>query len=222
MHRRLAWAGGFVLGIALMLSATPAHAVITALTPLSAVLKDSKYILTVKIDALDGDKRTMVLLPDESLKGKAPFAKLAVSLKGDAEADKNKEVPQLLKRLAVKLPLVLFITDRDDEYVAFLYTNGTWIQMTAANPDKGDPVWVFGHFEPFLRRTYKGTTAELKQVIVDALAGKKKPPPVNEKEKPGLGPEIEEKKKEDKRLSLFGEPGASATGVPPSRLQGMI
>jgi outer membrane protein assembly factor BamB len=192
MRRRHAWAGGFILGIALMLLAVPALGVITELTHLGNILKDARFIFTVKVEALDAEKLTLVLTVDEALKGKKPpFVKMPINLKGDAEATKNKDTPQLLKRLAVKLPLIVFVMQRDEEYVAFGYTNGTWFQMTAAKPD-GDtvPVWAFTHCEPFLRRTFKGTTTEMRQVIVDALAGKKKPPSADVKEKPGLGPEL--------------------------------
>ena len=61
MHRRHAWAGGMILGIlGLLLTASPASAVITALTKLSGVLKDSKYIFTARVESLD-------VLPDRSI-----------------------------------------------------------------------------------------------------------------------------------------------------------
>src|SRR5205823_5891266 len=137
---------------------------------------------------------------DEPLKGKVPFPRLVVGLKGDAEAAKEKETPQLLKRLAVGLPLVVFLQQRDKNYTGFAYTNGTWFQLVGT--DDGAKVhWGFTHLEPYLRRTYKGTTAELRQVIVDGLSGKKKPPAVNPKEKPGLGPEVATK--QGRGLMLF-------------------
>src|SRR5262249_49322641 len=74
--------------------------------------------------------------------------------------------------------------------------NGTWMQLTGVKD--GDTVrWSFTHLEPYLRRTYKGTTAEMKQTVQDALAGKKEPPAPDEKEMPGFGPEVprEEEKK---------------------------
>lgn len=168
------WRLGLALGLALILWPTPAFAVITAVTPLSGVLKESKYILTAKVETLDAEKKTAVLVVDESLKGKAPFSKFPVALKGDAEATKGDEVPKLLKRLAVKLPLVLFVLEREEEFIVFGYTNGTWFMLQGTKPEKGDPVWVFAHFEPYLRKTYKDPTESLRQVVVDVLAGRKK------------------------------------------------
>jgi outer membrane protein assembly factor BamB len=171
-----------------LLLVAPAQAVITALTPLGPVLKEMTFIFVAKVEAIDPDRPALVLAVDEDLKGKAPFRKLAVSLKGDSEAAKGKQVPQLLKRIAVKLPLVLFVIQRERNYVVLAYTNGTWFQMVGVPTDDG-PRWAFTHFEPYLRRTFKGTTAEMRQAVIDGLSGKKVPPP-DRKEKPGIGPEV--------------------------------
>lgn len=189
MPRRVFRAGGPAL-VLLFLSVTPAAAVITALTPLSGMIQESQFILTAKVERLDADKQAVVLTLAEDLKDRAPFRKLSVNLKGDSEAAKHRQTPQLLKRLAPDLPVVLFAAQRNRDFVAFAYTNGTWFQLTGSD-DAGTVRWAFTHCEPYLRRTYAGSTADLKQVVADALSGKKKPPDVNPKEKPGLGPEVE-------------------------------
>ena len=76
--------------------------------------------------------------------------------------------------------------------MVFLYTNGTWVQFAAETMDDGPASLPlrFHHFEPYLRQTFCGTTEEMRQVIVDGLAGKKDPPPHNPKEPGGLGPEV--------------------------------
>jgi outer membrane protein assembly factor BamB len=193
-QRYLVRAGGLVLGIAFLFAVPTARALIMRLTPLAEVLAQQELIFTVKVESLDPDKLTMVLTVDDDLKGKAPFKRLPVNLKGDSEAEKDKQVPKLLKRLAPKLPLVVFAGGRGKTYTAFCYTNGTWFQMTGTRED--DKVrWAFTHAEPYLRRTFKGATDELRQVLVDGLAGKKKPPEPNPKEEPGLGPEIQPQEK---------------------------
>jgi outer membrane protein assembly factor BamB len=216
-QRYFARAGGLVLGIVFLLFAPPAQALIMRLTPLSEVLSQQQLIFTVKVESLDADKLTMVLTVDEELKGKAPFKRLPINLKGDREAEKDKQVPQLLKRLAVKLPLVVFAEGRGNRYTAFCYTNGTWFQMTGTKDD--DKVrWALTHAEPYLRRTFKGTTEELRQVVVDGLADKKKPPEPNPKEEPGLGPEVtpepkpQEKDKNKAPGEVFGTRGGGQQG----------
>ncbi len=184
---------GLIVGAGLLL-ATPAQGLITRLTPLRDVLHEATFIFTAKVESVDADKPSMVLVVDEDLKGKTPVRKLPVLFKGDAEAKKNNHIPLILKRVAPKLPLVLFVLKRDKKYTAFAYTNGTWFQMIGVEAD-GMVRWSFTHGEPYLRKTFKGSTADLKQIVVDSLAGKKKPPEPDTKEKPGFGPEVEAEKK---------------------------
>jgi outer membrane protein assembly factor BamB len=204
MRRRNGLAG-LLVTFGLLLAATPVQALITRLTPLRDVLQEATFICTVQVESVDADKPAMVLVVDENLKGKAPVRKLPVLFKGDAEARKNKHIPQILKRVAPKLPLVLFVLQRDKKYTAFAYTNGTWFQIIGVESD-GMIRWSFTHGEPYLRKTFKGGTDELKQILVDSLAGKKKPPEPDTKEKPGFGPEVEAEKKSDRRSTVAGGP----------------
>ncbi len=195
--RRGKWAVAAVLGLCL-LAATPARALITALTPLSNVLAESTFIVSAKVESVDAEKGTMVVVVEDDLKGKSPIRRLPIVLKGDAEAKKKNHIPQLLKRVAPKLPVVLFMLKQDKKYTTFVYTNGTWFQLAGVEAD-GAVRWTLTHGEPYLRKTFKGTTAELKQTVVDGLAGKKDPPKPDTKEKPGFGPEVELEKKSGRR-----------------------
>ncbi|HZT82836.1 MAG TPA: PQQ-binding-like beta-propeller repeat protein [Gemmataceae bacterium] len=190
MRRLVSGVGGLFLVLGLMLAGRPALAVIERAFPLKEAIAESQLIFTAKVESVAPDRPAAVLTVDEDLKGKAPFRRLAVNLTGDAEGRKKKETPQLLKRIAPKLLLVVFAVRNGKTWIAFAYTNGTWFQMTGAEAD-GAVRWGFTHFEPYFRRTYKGPTAELKQIVADALAGKKEPPKHDPKEKPGIGPEVE-------------------------------
>src|SRR5690242_10738202 len=90
-----------------------ADAVIMEKLELKKVLADSQYIVLAKVDQLYPEKPAMILTLSEDLKGKSPFARLPTNLKGDKEAEQHKHVPQLLRRLAPDLPLVLFIHHND-------------------------------------------------------------------------------------------------------------
>ncbi len=162
---------------------TPAQAVIEALTPLKMFLDDSKLILVAKIEKLDSSRRVAVLTVATELKGQANFGRLRLKLSGD----KADQVTQLQERLAPDLSVILFVADNN---TAFGYTNGTWFQAKLAG-DREDMRGAFTHFEPSLRRTFCGSTSELQAILTDVIAGKRKPPPVNPKEKPGLGPKVE-------------------------------
>jgi outer membrane protein assembly factor BamB len=191
--------------------ASPAHAVITRLTPLKDVIEASHFIVTAKVDALDPDKPAMVLNLDKDYKGKAEFRRMPMLLKGDSEAEKEKQTSQLLKRLDNKLTLLLFITKREKQYLGFAYTSGTWFQFIGRQAEDSEAIrWSFTHCEPYLRRTFKGSTAELRLVVKDALEGTKEPPKPNEKEPPGLGPEF----KKGDADKLDGTAQQRATGGP--------
>lgn len=202
MNRRTISLGGLLMALAFFALAPRADALITRKAPLAGFIAEVTFIFTAKIDSVDGDKLQMVLTPDEHLKGKFAFPRLPINLKGDKESDKLKHQPLLLKRVAPKLPVVVFVTkDKDkEEYAALVYTNGTWFQMLGEKPDGADTVrWSYTHLEPYLRKTYTGTTAEMKQTLADAMSGKKKAPAVNDKEEPGVGPEVEPKKPAKKK-----------------------
>jgi outer membrane protein assembly factor BamB len=201
LHRRI-----LLAALLLLVGAGIAHAVITALTPLDSVLKDAKYICMATVETVDGTKPAAVFVVDDDLKGKFPVRRLLINMTGDAEAKKGDHTAQILKRLAPKLPVVLFATEIDKKYVLFAYTNGTWFQLAGDKPAEGDKgVFAFTHGEPFLRRTFKGTTDEMKKVLVDGLAGKGKLPKVDPKEPPGFGPEVEEKKEAAEPTAFGGK-----------------
>ena len=62
------------------------------------------------------------------------------------------------------------VSKLNKRYTAFGYTNGTWFQMIGqAEDDPAKVRWGFTHCEPYLRRTFKGTTEALKQVVQDGL-----------------------------------------------------
>jgi outer membrane protein assembly factor BamB len=200
---------------------SPARALIEALMPLEDVIqKQSTFIFTAKVDRLDPEKPATVLTIDETLKGKLPFTKLPVNLTGDAYAKKHDHTPQLLKRLAPKLPLVVFVSHESKQYIALAYSNGTWFQLTAAEEGE-NPVWSFTHCEPYLHRTFKGTTAEMHQAVADSLAGKKAAPKPDPKEKPGLGPEVEQKPAE-KPSAPAGSGGPPFAVIPTVAIGGIV
>lgn len=181
MPGRFAWTAG--LGLVFLLFPPPAQAVITLLTPLRAVLQDEQLIFRAKITDLAASRPGMRLALDRNLKGAPPFDDLLVSLTGDNQGQKERE--QLLKRLAKNLPLVVFASQTGNGFVAFGYSNGTWFQMVGQGTH-----WRFTHCEPYLRRTFKGTTAEMCKAIVEGLAGTKAPPDPDPKAEPGFGPEV--------------------------------
>ena len=178
--------------VGLLVVALPAPAVILKLTPLKEVLDGEQLIFVATVEKLDPDKPAVVLKVAEKLKGEAPFETLPVNLTGDAEAKKGGHTKVILDRLDPARKVVVFATKDGATYHAMAFTEGTWFSLRGAVGDDGKAVrWAFLHAEPYLRRTFKGTTAELKKVVEDGLAGKAVPPEPNPKEPAGYGPAVE-------------------------------
>ncbi|MBI5759164.1 MAG: hypothetical protein HZA46_11665, partial [Planctomycetales bacterium] len=178
----------------------PSLAFIERLTPLQNLIGDADFIFVARVSSLDRDKPTMVLTVGDGLKGKPAFTRMPINLTGD----KEKHTPQLLERLERDLPVVVFVTSLESKQVGLAYTNGTWFQILGQSV-AGDATvrWSFTHCEIYLRRTFIGTTDEMRQVLSDVVAGKRKAPPPNPKEKPGLGEPV--KRAENNEQKVGGE-----------------
>jgi hypothetical protein len=137
-----------LLLLAPLLLVSSAQAVITANLPLGSLIKDSQYILATKVDKLYPEKPALVLSVVADLKGTAPFRRLPINAKGDKEAEKGNHIPQLMKRLAPELPVVLFVNQRGKRLNVFAYTNGTWFHLTGQQTGGPDEVaWGLTHAE---------------------------------------------------------------------------
>jgi hypothetical protein len=168
-------------------AALPAPAIIQRTVPLKDVLSGEAFIFAAKVEKLDMAGMAMSIEIGEYFKTRFPYPGFTVDLHGDAEAKKTKQSEQLIARLKPGLDLMIFGFVRNSRTTLYAYTNGTWFQITG--PDS--PTLAFTHFEPYFRRTFAGTTADLKQAVIDGLGGKKQPPAPNPKEPPGIGPPIQ-------------------------------
>jgi hypothetical protein len=184
-------AAQFLLGTLGFFSPGPALALIGRPPALAEALKESQLLFVARVENFDPKKPAIVCTVGEVLKGKVCWRRLSVNLAGDKEAKKLKHTPEILKRLAPGLPLVLFGLQRGPHATLYGFSNGTWFQMVGAAGNDPEALRLnFTHCEPHLRQMFKGTTADLRRIISDALSGKKPPPPPNAMEPPGLGPEV--------------------------------
>src|SRR5262245_18447789 len=173
------WAAAAIL-FALWLSPPAAHGVVKNILPLNRVLATQPLIFVAKVDKVLPDKTRMVVTAGDSLKGKVPFTRMPVNLSGDAEGKRERHAEAILERLAARLEIACFLSKRGEPYDAFGFSNGTWFQMIGQGDKPEDMTWLFTHCEPYLRCTFKGSTEELKKVVLDGLSGKKAPSPADE------------------------------------------
>jgi hypothetical protein len=175
-----------IVVVVTLAAAIPAPAVIQRIVPLKDVLTGESFIFAAKVEKLDVAGMKMSIEVREYFKARFPYPGFTVDLHGDAEAKRTKQSEQLIARLEPGLDLMIFGSLRNSRMTLYAYTNGTWFQSTG--PDSS--MLAFTHFEPYFRRTFAGTTADLKQAVIDGLSGKKEPPAPNPKEPPGIGPPL--------------------------------
>lgn len=186
MHSRAA----FLAILGLLFAVLPASAVIQKLLPLKDILDTEKIIFVATVDSVAPEKPGVVFKLDEKLKGEPPFERIPLNLtSNDAAAKKDDHTKVMLDRLEKDRKLIVFASKKGKNYNAMGFLDGTWFSMQGTIDDDGKTVrWAFVCCEPYLRRTYAGTTADLKKIVQDGLSKKAEPPGVNEKEKPGFGP----------------------------------
>ncbi len=199
------------LALALLLILTAsAQAVIMKLTPLAEILEGDDYIFVAAVDRLEPDRPGAVFKLEKKLKGTPPYEKLAVNMTGNEEAKKANDTKTIFDRLDTSRKLVFFVSKRGKNHNAKVFVEGSWFSVHGTEDPADKSVrWAFQNGEPFLRRTFKGASAELIQVIEDGLAKKAKPPAPNEKEKPGYGPAVEKKEKPPLAKNLAPHPPSS-------------
>jgi outer membrane protein assembly factor BamB len=196
MRGRYALGAGVLLGVNLLLFTwNQAHAVVTAKTPLKAIAGSSSYILVGKVEKFFPEKPAMLVVAIEDIKGKAPFRQLPINCKvADEKAFKENKIEPLLKRLGPDMEIIIFLAPRDNGYITFAFTNGTWFQLEGTQVGKDQVVFNLHSAEPYFRKSFKGSTEELRKLLKEYIAGKAKLPPVDDKVEPGFGPEYMPKK----------------------------
>jgi hypothetical protein len=195
---------GLLLIVLLALSIPEAPAVIKATSPLKLFVRDATQIVRVRVADFAPDKKRLVFIVEEDIKAKLEQRKLPVvwKIEPDSKWEGIRALPRLLKSFGPDQEAILFINDAGGFWhnkgatrknpIAFGFTNGSWFCMESTRLDGGALLWKLAQGEPYLRSTFKGTTAELNRILVNHLAGNGKlPDPV--KEEPGFGPEYQSK-----------------------------
>src|SRR5262249_15558340 len=94
------------------------------------------------------------------------------------------------------------------------YTNGTWFRIQYDGKQPGNQPWRFLHGEPFLRRTFKGSTDDMQKTVTAFVKDKKEPPKTQPKEVPGFGPELPQKGAPAKPGARLAAGPVVAVGLP--------
>ena len=183
------------------MSASQAQAVIKAPTGMHLFVNDSTHIVQVRVKDFTPDKNTMTLEVEQDLRGKLEQRTFTVNWRINPKPKDDYYLAELLKRYGPGQQAILFINDGGKFWrtmqrkgpVTYGCANGNWFFMESTTAADGKVTFKLTQGEPWLRGTFKGSTAELNKLLTDHLAGKAKLPEAA-KEPPGFGPVFEAKK----------------------------
>ena len=182
-RRRAAWSAALgavcrLVALCLCLLALPAGAVIKRLYPLGDIIRDADMILVARVRANRGGLASVTQVA--ALKGRPRWSSARFRLTG---SDDRTQQPILAARLRQGRRMVLF--GKNGRFMLG-YVEGTWFRL--AEPPAGTrKPWQFVHLEVYLRRTFRGTTAELQRTVSEVLAGRAPAPPPDPNVEPGYG-----------------------------------
>jgi len=207
-----------IAGLALLSVTGFAVAVIMAPLPLSALIGSADYAFAAKIEKInaDAERPTVLLEIDDDIKGKFPIRKIPLVFQGDADAKKQDHPGQLLKRMQPGQSVVFFVNKKGTKKLVIrACADGAWMSIDGVLTGENTAVYQLLTGEPYLRKTFKGSTAELTKLLKDHLANKTKLPDLDDKESPGFGPEPKKKQTSWLDLPRVGS-GRSLFGVIPT------
>ncbi len=164
------WAVGVGAAFLALASAGSAAGYIEILYPLQNFLNVSIVVAEGTIETADAAKKICVVKVGRSLKGKCHYERLRISL--SAARDWHGEAA--MKHLVAGAPALVFY---NQERRGQLYVNRFFCQISGdpdAPPDRD--WWQYSHIEIRCNRTYNGTVEELRALVADVLAGRRKAP----------------------------------------------
>jgi hypothetical protein len=147
--------------------------VIERLYSLKEVLDECTDILAGTIEKVDRGNCIAVARIDRALKGTKEYASVQMNL-GAGQAIEGRYIAELLQEGDA---FVLFYSRKGDEIASLGHAGDLWFQLFATHDRNTSKVWWrFMHIEPYMGRTFSGTTPDLLRLAEDVLAGRRAPP----------------------------------------------
>lgn len=171
----------FFLVASLALAPAPALAVIAKPTPLKAIFADATHIAAAKVESVEPDRPAMKLMLTDDLKGAAGDREILINLTGNPTGAQPSGPRDVTDRVAAGMQAVVFFVEGGAPF-ALVFIEGSWYRIAKS----GGKAWPYLYGEFYLRRTFKGGSAELKQAVLDIKAGKEGPD-LDPSAEPGLG-----------------------------------
>lgn len=166
-----------LLFLVVSLCAAPASAVIQRIYPLADIIADSQIILFGKVN--QGGSGLVRISVERAAKGKLGETSLRIT----TSTARANDAQALRRRLAVGTPVVLFVAQAGAKRIGFGYAEGMWFHIEQDLPAV-QAGWRLVGAEPYLVRTFRGSTDSLKRIVLGVLSGKLKAPAPDPTAKP--------------------------------------
>lgn len=138
----------------LLLPILPASALINLNMPMSKIYDSVKSVAVASVTAVNAENRVLDVKTTDLLKGAPVGETFRVQISAPAE---------LIQKIAVEQPLVIFAGEDLGKPVALIHVADTWL-LAEALPNSKTPAWrVVQAYDA--KKSFAGTTAELVKVV---------------------------------------------------------
>lgn len=149
------------VGLATLAAALPAPAVIKVEIPVSKIYDDSNTVILGTVALVNPQNCVVDVKVDQSIKGQAVGDSLRVQVAAPAG---------FIKQVAVGLPVVIFLGEREGKPLAVIHLADSWL-LADGLPGTTPPAWRV--VQPFDgARSFPGRTAALVRIVAELKAGK--------------------------------------------------
>ena len=134
------------------------------------VLDACTNIVFGKVKSVDVRRLRGVIAVEEDVKGKSNMTEIKVNF-ATGQYLRESTPQKMVRLLKVGMPIIVFY-QQSGGIDSLGYVNDTWFQ-TRAYGRYSSGWWAFTHIDPFMSRTFNGSTTEFQGIVRAILAGEK-------------------------------------------------
>ena len=136
------------------------------------ILDACTNIVFGKVEKVNTKRQTAVIAVEENVKGTSNLTQIKMNF-GVGQRRPESTPEKMVALLEVGKPIIVFYEHRQ-AINSLGYVSGKWFQTRSSAPEGW---WNFTHLDPYMARTFRGTTKEFQKVVRKVLAGEEWTPP---------------------------------------------
>lgn len=136
------------------------------------VLEACTNIAFGKIKSVEAKRLRSVVAVEEDAKGESKVDEIKMNF-ATGQYRRGSSPPKMVKMLKVGMPIIVFYQKNQWGVQSLSYIDGMWFQTYGPGDGSPDGWWGFTHTDPYMLRTFDGSTLEFQRIIKAILAGEK-------------------------------------------------